>query len=330
MRDKSGIAQWVRSHPRMFILIFLQAIILLVFIINCFGEPFYVQLSADDLFEGEGFIEFSNDGKGIGVYGEYNAGAYYEILYSDFYSLRPGAYDITIDYTVTRDNELPEISQPVVIGTVDIRSDQNNFMLWDDEIYLVDWRNSQTQRLWVTFPHQAEYVELAVKYQATGDLFITGITIQELPVWRFSRLLSCLIFFFLLDGFVWFFFLQPKIKRIDRLGFMAGILCVGFSSLLALNSKLFFSDDLLHHLGRFIHMSNSLFSGQIPVRIHMDGINGFGNVTPLFYPELFLTLPAILYRMAFPVQVCYQIYVVAVGMPPENWTSYKVSKGMIN
>lgn len=297
----------------MSVLFIVQTAVLFVFALGCFGGVFSVRLTADDLLEGEGVIEYSENGDGIGVYGETNAGAYYEILYTDYYTLRPGAYDITVDYSIVRDETLPEASQPVALGTVELRGGRKSFMLWDGEIYLVDWRDSQTQRLWVTFPHRAENVELAVKYHATGDLFITGVTIRELPVWRFSRLLSWLALFLLMDGFIWFFFIRTKQNKIDRLSVMAGILCVGFSSLLAVNSKLVFSDDLLHHLGRFIHMSNSLFAGQIPVRIHMDGINGFGNVTPLFYPELFLILPAVLYRMAFPVQVCYQIYVVTVN-----------------
>ena len=303
----------MRNHPRTSVLLIVQAAVLIVFAVSCFGGVFSVRLTADDLLEGEGIIEYSQDGEGIGVYGEYNAGAKYEILYTDDYSLRPGAYDITVEYSVKRDETLPEASQPVAIGMVELRGVPKDFMLWDGNIYLVDWRESQTQRLWITYPHRAERAGLAFKYQATGDLFITGVAIRELPVWRFSRLLSCLVLFLLLDGFLWYFFLHNKRQKSDRLSVMAGILCVGFSSLLVVGSGLVFNDDLLHHLGRFIHMSDSLFAGQLPVRIHMRGINGFGNVTPLFYPELFLVFPAILYRMAFPVQVCYQLYVIAVN-----------------
>ena len=311
--DVSGLIQRIRNHPRIFALVAVQAAVLVIFAINCFGGVFSVRLTADDLFEGEGLVEYSQDGEGIGVYGEYNAGAYYEILYTDYYTLRPGAYDITVDYSITRDDTLPETSQPVAIGLVELRGDQVDSMLWDGDIYLVDWRESQTQRMWVTFPRKAEYVELAVQYQATGDLFIHGITIQELPIWRFSRLLAWLVIFALMDGFVWFFFISKQQGKTDRLSVMAGVLCVGFASLLAVDSRLVINDDLLHHLGRFIQMSNSLFAGQLPVRIHTSGINGFGNVTALFYGELFLSLPAVLYRMAYPVQVCYQVYIVAIN-----------------
>lgn len=309
----SVLLKRMRSHPRTSVLLIVQAAVLFVFAISCFGSVFSVRLTADDLLTGEGMVEYSQDGEGIGVYGEYNAGAKYEILYTDDYALRPGAYDITVDYTVARDDTLPEKDQPVAIGMVELRGGQSSFMRWDGDVYLVDWRDSQTQRLWINFPHREEAVSLAVKYQATGDLFITGVTIRELPVWRFSRLLSCLVLFLLLDGFLWLFFLHTKRPKADRLSVMAGLLCVGFSSLLVLGSGLVFSDDLLHHLGRFIHMSDSLFAGQLPVRIHMRGINGMGNVTPLFYPELFLAFPAVLYRMAFPVQTCYQLYVIAVN-----------------
>ena len=306
-------------------LIVIQTAVLVVFAISCFGSVFSVHLTANDLLEGEGVIEYSENGDGIGVYGEYNAGAYYEILYTDYYTLHPGAYDITLDYSVTRDETLLEASQPVALGTVELRSDQLDDILWDNDIYLLHWRESQTQRFWVTFPNQAEYVEFAVKYHATGDLFITGVTIQELPIWRFSRLLSWLVIFLLLDGMIWFFFIRNKRKKTDRLIVIAGILCVGFSSLLAVNPKIIFGDDIYYHLGRFIFMSDSLFAGQIPVRIHMSAINGFGYVSSLFYGEVFLTLPAVLYRMAFPVQACYQVYMVAVNALT-YWIAYACFK----
>ena len=323
--DVSGLIQRIRNHPRMFALVTVQAAVLIVFAISCFGDVFSVHLTADDLFEGEGLVEYSPDGEGIGVYGEYNAGAYYEILYTDYYTLRPGAYDITVDYSITRDDTLPETSQPVAIGLVELRSDQVDSMLWDGDIYLVDWRESQTQRMWVTFPRRAENVELAVQYQATGDLFIHGITIEELPVWRFSRLLTWLVLFALMDGFFWLFFLKTNLKKTDRLGAMAGILCVGFSSLLAVNRFVVMGDDILYHLGRFIFMSDSLFMGQVPVRMQMSALNGFGYASSLFYGEAFLTLPAALYRMAFPVQACYQIYVVAVNALT-YWIAYRCFK----
>ena len=321
----STLFQRIRNHPRMFVLFVVQATVLVVFAASCFGSVFSVRLTADDLFAGEGVIEYSENGGGIGVYGAYNAGAYYEILYTDYYTLRPGAYDITVDYSIVRDETFPEASQPIAIGTVELRSDQRDQMLWDDDIYLLDWRESQTQRMWVTFPHQAEYVELVVKYQATGDLFITGVTIEELPIWRFSRLLSWLILFLLLDGFIWFFFIQNKHSKTDRLSMMAGILCVGFSSLLAVNPKIILGDDLYYHLSRFIFISDSLFAGQIPVRMQTNALNGFGYASSLFYGEVFLTLPAVLYRMAFPVQVCYQVYMVAVNALT-YWLAYACFK----
>ena len=41
-------------------------------------------------------------------------------------------------------------------------------------------------------------------------------------------------------------------------------------------------------------------------------INGYGFATPLFYPQLFLYIPAILYVLGFPLQTSYQIFVFLI------------------
>ncbi len=48
--------------------------------------------------------------------------------------------------------------------------------------------------------------------------------------------------------------------------------------------------------------------------IQTEVLNGYGYASPLFYSQLFLYLPAVLYNLAVPAQVCYQIYAILVNI----------------
>lgn len=52
--------------------------------------------------------------------------------------------------------------------------------------------------------------------------------------------------------------------------------------------------DVTYHLNRIEGIRAALLTGQFPVRVHSNVLDGFGYGSPLFYPELFLYFPAFL------------------------------------
>ena len=60
-------------------------------------------------------------------------------------------------------------------------------------------------------------------------------------------------------------------------------------------------------------MGEGIKNGHWIVPIQTDVWNGYGYVTPLFYNQLFLYIPAVLYCLAVPVYRCYQIYAVIIN-----------------
>ena len=60
------------------------------------------------------------------------------------------------------------------------------------------------------------------------------------------------------------------------------------------DGTLSFAVDYSYHLARIENIAAGLKGGQFPVRIHPDALSGYGYANSLFYPELFLYLPALL------------------------------------
>ena len=54
-----------------------------------------------------------------------------------------------------------------------------------------------------------------------------------------------------------------------------------------------YAHDLGYHLNRIVQISEGLSSGRFPILIHSGLLHGLGYANPLFYPELFLYIPAI-------------------------------------
>lgn len=72
--------------------------------------------------------------------------------------------------------------------------------------------------------------------------------------------------------------------------------------------------DTDFHMQRIAAVAEELQNHQFPVRIMTNMLNGYGYVNPLFYCDIFLYLPAVLYNFMLPLRTCYQIYVILVNL----------------
>lgn len=61
-----------------------------------------------------------------------------------------------------------------------------------------------------------------------------------------------------------------------------------------------YGHDLTFHLNRLLGMKESLKAGMFPVRINGFTFNGYGYPDPVFYPQLFFYIPAVLHLMGAP------------------------------
>lgn len=70
------------------------------------------------------------------------------------------------------------------------------------------------------------------------------------------------------------------------------------------------SMDLNFHLNRICAVAEELKNHQFPVRMQTTTLNNYGYATSLFYSDLFIYVPAVLYLFGVPLHACYNLYII--------------------
>ena len=68
-------------------------------------------------------------------------------------------------------------------------------------------------------------------------------------------------------------------------------------------------NDLYYQFNRIAGIQEALKSGQFPVKVHSTLLHGYGYGSPIFYPEWFLYLPALLGCAGVSLVNCYKVFV---------------------
>lgn len=86
-----------------------------------------------------------------------------------------------------------------------------------------------------------------------------------------------------------------------------------FSIPLLTNSIPGFTVDFTYHLTRIEGIKSGLASHQFPVYIYPYTNNGFGYASSLFYPDIFLLIPTLLYCLGIPIIVSYKVFIIIIS-----------------
>lgn len=157
--------------------------------------------------------------------------------------------------------------------------------------------------------------DVSVYYDGLGSLSIKEITVEEMLIYRWGKLLKWLCYFSVADFFV-FFFLGEGIVSITRekKKEMLGILLITvFASMPLFSDVLYGGHDIKFHIERITCIAEELRNGQFPVRIYHTAKNGYGYSSSLLYGEIFLYFPAILHILGIPVFKAYQMYSIIIN-----------------
>jgi hypothetical protein len=105
------------------------------------------------------------------------------------------------------------------------------------------------------------------------------------------------------------FIMKEKLKE----NFKIVIIMIALTILISipyLNKESIFVHDISYHTNRIVELANELKNGNFPVLIHSNLLGGFGYANSIFYPELFLYIPAILVYCGVNFLISYKILTI--------------------
>lgn len=118
-----------------------------------------------------------------------------------------------------------------------------------------------------------------------------------------------------------------KEKIIDKSKILGVILILTFLlSIPYLNFEPITTHDISYHTNRIIAISEELKAGHFPVLMHSNLLEGFGYANPLFYPELFLYIPAVLTAFGLNFLTSYKIFTILITFFSLLFTYYSANQ----
>lgn len=172
------------------------------------------------------------------------------------------------------------------------------------------WINSRTDSLSLYASHKGEYCD-------SGDI----LRVKSLELVRdhrasFTRgMVRFLVLLILLNCLTAAFLCREKFGRLIREN---RYVVVGLGCIFMISSVSVFTDfqnvghDLQFHMARIAGLGEELSMGKFPVRIQSVWNNGYGYPVSVFYGDILLYLPAVLYMLGMPLMYAYKAYLLFI------------------
>ena len=239
-------------------------------------------------------------------------GTYYE---SAPMTLTPGAYRVYVNYSASHDrtNLIEVISQKASYGALKT----NPTILYA----------GQTSTSYVFWLHEkVDDLQVKVTYGGEGSLVVSdGSLVKTNLLERQQLLFGCLLLLILNVGI----YLYDSRKVLHCENWKIAVLLIGIivgTSIPLTTDYILPGADMTFHLLRIEGVKDALTSGQFPVRIHPNWLQGHGYAAGIFYSDLFLYIPAFLRIMGMTVQGAYKCYKFVVNAATCLIAFYSFSK----
>lgn len=172
-----------------------------------------------------------------------------------------------------------------------------------------------------------EDISIRFVYGGTGGLNVSGFYLASAQRMYYDIFVLmgavCLVSLLILLGRM----RGKQLEREDRQAFLVLTAAVALTSLPLAFDFVLDGNDLYYQFNRILGIQEGLKSGQFPVKIHSTMLHGYGYGSSIFYPELFLYLPAFFGCMGVSLIGCYRIWIVLVNMATA-FVSYRSFSGM--
>ncbi len=220
----------------------------------------------------------------------------------EYYSLKPGTYDVTIHYQATEDGSLLELFEDV--------QEQNTLLFGAVNLYSGD--NTEKCELWVK--RKTDTAKVQITYGGAGYLDIYDLEIKENHADSRMLLFILLLLFAGVDGLG---LLWEKRERISgKSAVIWAVLLAGWvvASIPGMVDYNLWGDDWGFHLLRVEGLISGLRDGQFPVRIQGNWLHGYGYGVSVFYSDLFMLIPAFFRLIGFTVSTANRMFYMCITL----------------
>ena len=220
-----------------------------------------------------------------------------------------GSYRITIKQQVTAPSDAPDPTNAgATVGSLHFTSDTPSSAFYPITIEQKSGHDTAAAILTVKPFHKVSDLRITAEDSGMGSIQTQSISITGSRSYRVVCVIGLLIAVLFIN------FLIIKIKKQN----VPSILCLGaiilIASLPLFAPSLYYGDDMFFHLGRIQGLSDALQAGQLPVHMQSSMLHGYGYPTSVFYGDILLYFPALLYLCAVPLQTVYKIYVIFINI----------------
>ena len=91
------------------------------------------------------------------------------------------------------------------------------------------------------------------------------------------------------------------------------LVMVAILSLPAFRNGIYEGFDVTFHMGRIQSIAEELSAGHFPARYESNAYYGYGYISSIMYPNIFLYIPAGLYILGLPLYRAYNLYIILVN-----------------
>lgn len=311
---RTHIQTWIKEKKQLAVLVLLEIIVLLILTVISLRPQFVRILNAQNLHwvgDRKDAIERAEDGSV--TFHEIDAAGWEPISYEteNTIELPWGGYEVQVDYVVPDTNiRLDEWDATMPkFGIVDCYCISEELGLQSSKINLCYDERQARGRLYAGATTDIRNMQLRFTYSNNATIQITSVAIVERRIYR-VLLIAAFIFFAVLVDVLFWFFTDERRKAEQKIMVLAVLVVTVLASLPCFGGYLFAGQDTDYHLVRIGALAAELQNGQFPVRMQTTVLNDAGYASSLFYGDLFLYVPAILYLLMVPLHTCYQIYFI--------------------
>ena len=276
----------------------IETIMICIGVRRAVRQPVEIILDSDDFQEVSSDVIFA-DSDGLHSLGNDNGSV---VIGNKFVIHSGAAYEIYAEYTFDSD-ATQENTCSIVF---DLKDNEFNKLNQSDLFLYRDGVQSYG-RIYAEGGGEAQAV---LKYKKGEAITLKSIKIIERPVWQWLKLLLLLCVFTVVDIFIYKESLWKNIKNVH----IGIIILTLFCAIPCMADFQYGGHDLPYHMQRIANVAKELSDGQIPVRLYSYVYNGYGYGAPLFYGDVFLYIPAILYNLMVPLYTCIHIYIFLISM----------------